>query len=60
MAMHDLNARTPVCSTVTCMKKGTLTEVKVPVKEVTERMLTDTFSREMKIIHYEDKVIAVS
>lgn len=60
MAMHDLNLALRYADTVTCMKTGTLTEVKVPVKEVTERMLADTFSREMKIIHYEGKVIAIS
>ncbi|MGO1922619.1 MAG: ATP-binding cassette domain-containing protein [Jeotgalicoccus sp.] len=60
MAMHDLNLALRYADTVTCMKKGTLTEVKVPVTEVNERMLADTFSREMKIIHFEGKVIAVS
>lgn len=60
MAMHDLNLALRYADTVTCMKKGTLTEVKVPVREVNERMLTSTFSREMKIIDYEGKVIAVS
>lgn len=60
MAMHDLNLALRYADTVTCMKKGTLTEVKVPVREVNEKMLADTFSREMKIIHYDGKVIAVS
>ncbi len=60
MAMHDLNLALRYADTVTCMKKGALTEVKVPVTEVNERMLADTFSREMKIIHFEGKVIAVS
>lgn len=60
MAMHDLNLALRYADTVTCMKKGTLTEVKVPVREVNERMLTSTFSREIKIIDYEGKVIAVS
>lgn len=60
MAMHDLNLALRYADTVTCMKKGTLTEVKVSVTEVNERMLADTFSREMKIIHFDGKVIAVS
>lgn len=60
MAMHDLNLALRYADTVTCMKTGTLTEVKVPVTEVNERMLVDTFSREMKIIHYDGKVIAIS
>lgn len=60
MAMHDLNLALRYADTVTCMKEGTLTEVKVPVKEVHESMLTHTFSREMKIIHFEGKLIAVS
>ena len=60
MAMHDLNLALNYADTVTCMKKGTLTEVKVPAAEVTEKMLSDTFSREMKILHYEGKIIAFS
>lgn len=60
MAMHDLNLTLNYADTVTCMKKGTLTEVKVPAAEVTEKMLSDTFSREMKILHYEGKIIAFS
>lgn len=60
MAMHDLNLALNYADTVTCMKRGTLTEVKVPAAEVTEKMLSDTFSREMKIIHYEGNIIALS
>lgn len=60
MAMHDLNLALRYADTVTCMKKGALTEVKVPVEKVNERILADTFSREMKIIHYDGKVIAIS
>ncbi len=60
MAMHDLNLALSYADTVTCMKKGTLTEVKVPVREVNEKMLAETFSREMKIIHHDGKVIALS
>ena len=60
MAMHDLNLALSYADTVTSMKRGTLTEVKVPAAEVTEKMLSDTFSREMKIIHYEGNIIALS
>lgn len=60
MAMHDLNLALNYADTVTCMKRGTLTEVKVPAAEVTEKMLSDTFSREMKMIHYEGNIIALS
>lgn len=60
MAMHDLNLALQYADTVTCMKKGTLTEVKVPVREVSEKMLSDTFSREMKLIYHEGRVAALS
>lgn len=60
MAMHDLNLALKYADTVTFMKKGTVTEVKVPVREVNEKMLTKTFSREMSIIHHKEKVIALS
>lgn len=60
MAMHDLNLALLYADSVTCMKKGTLTEVKVPAEQVNETMLSNTFSREMKIINYECKLIAIS
>ena len=60
MAMHDLNLALGYADTITCMKKGTLTEVKVPVREINERMLSETFSREMKLIHHGGKLLAFS
>lgn len=60
LAMHDLNLALLYADTVTCMKKGTLTEVKVPLEQVTSNMLSGTFSREMDIVDYRGKKIVIS
>lgn len=60
LAMHDLNLAFNYADTVTCMKKGTLTEVKVPLNEVTPIMLSNTFSRDMDIVDYSGRKIIIS
>ena len=60
MGMHDLNLALSYADTITCMKKGTLTAVKVPLELVDDDMMSAAFSREMKVINYEGKRIVIS
>lgn len=60
LAMHDLNLAFSYADTITCMKKGTLTEVKVPLNQVTANMLSSTFSREMDIVNHCGKKLVIS
>lgn len=60
LAMHDLNLAFNYADTITCMQKGTLTEVKVPLNQVTPTMLSKTFSRDMDIVDYRGRKIIIS
>lgn len=60
LAMHDLNLAFNYADTITCMKKGALTEVKVPLNQVTPAMLSSTFSRKMDIVDYRGKKFVTS